>query len=150
MIVTFCGHADASLSKYEIDLLESTIIKIVQKFPDCKFYLGAYGNFDSTCFKILTSIKKNHCNIERIFITPYINDDYAKLKMLSKIYDGSIYPPLETYPKKFAIIKRNEWMIDNSKFLICYITRSFGGAYNTFKYALRKKLPYINVATFKN
>ena len=41
--------------------------------------------------------------------------------------------------KRFYITKCNEYMIDVSDFLICYVNRSFGGARHTLDYAKRKK-----------
>lgn len=54
-------------------------------------------------------------------------------------YDGTIYPDLEYVPKRFAIVKRNEWMINNSNFLIAHVKHDWGGAYRTLQYARRKK-----------
>ena len=64
-------------------------------------------------------------------------------------FNGTIYPDgLEFVPQKLAIIKRNEWMVDNSSFLIAYIDHEWGGAYRTFKYAQRKK--HIKVISIAN
>lgn len=52
-----------------------------------------------------------------------------------------------TWGQNVAIVKRNEWMIDKSSFLIAYIDHEWGGAYRTFKYAKRKKhIKVINIA----
>lgn len=50
---------------------------------------------------------------------------------------------IEKTPPKFAIIKRNEWMIDKSDFLIAYVEHNWGGAYRTLEYA--KKQSYTNI-----
>lgn len=54
-------------------------------------------------------------------------------------FDDTLYPEIEKVPPKFAIIKRNEWMIDKSDFLIAYVEHNWGGAYRTLEYAKRKK-----------
>lgn len=64
-----------------------------------------------------------------------------RIKYLQDNYDEIIYPPLEKIPKKFAILRRNEWMIDNADLVIAYIRRSWGGAAQTLKYAQKKHLP---------
>lgn len=56
-----------------------------------------------------------------------------------KEFDGTIYPDLEYVPKRLAIVKRNEWMIDKAAFLIAYVEHDRGGAYRTLKYAKKKK-----------
>lgn len=53
--------------------------------------------------------------------------------------------PLTT-PKRLKIIKANEYMVNNSDFLICYIDHTWGGAFKTFDYARKRKLKIFNVA----
>lgn len=98
MIVTFCGHADTILSKKEKERLEKIVRYLIDKNPGCKFYLGGYGSFDMKCLEILTDIKKQSNKIERIFITPYLNESYFKLQQAKYIYDDTIYPPIENSP----------------------------------------------------
>lgn len=146
MVITFCGHSQAVFTEEEkqrvYDIIESEIIK----YPDCVFYLGAYSDSD-TLFKItIDLLKAKYKNIKTVFVTPYLDDNYTKLKFAKDFYDDVIYPPLENVPKRYAIIKRNQWMVDNSDLLIAYVKLSFGGASKTLEYAKRKGKPYINVA----
>ena len=55
-----------------------------------------------------------------------------------KRFDDNLYSEIEKVPPKFAIIKRNEWMIDKSDFLIAYVEHNWGGAYRTLECAKRK------------
>lgn len=52
---------------------------------------------------------------------------------------SSTFPPIDNVPRKFAISKRNEWMVDVSDVVVSYVTHSWGGAAATAKYAMRKK-----------
>ena len=63
------------------------------------------------------------------------------------LYDGIIIPQelLGIHPKA-AITKRNRWMVDQSDLLIAFVQRDFGGAYETLKYARRKKVSVINIS----
>jgi len=146
MTVTFCGHSDFSFKDSDKEKLKDLLIKLVVKFPTCKFYLGGYGNFDALCFSTLKEIKKDFPNIELIFITPYLNNNYGKLNLAKNQYDNIIFPPLENSLPKFAISKRNEWMVDNSDLLIAFVHHGFGGASKTLDYAKRKKVNYYNLA----
>ncbi|MBR2735488.1 MAG: DUF1273 domain-containing protein, partial [Clostridia bacterium] len=56
-----------------------------------------------------------------------------------KRFDDTLYPEIEKTSPKFAIVKRNEWMIDKSDFLIAYVEYNWGEAYRTLEYAKRKK-----------
>ena len=71
--------------------------------------------------------------------------DDLKNKFNNDLYDGCIYPPIENTPKKYSILKRNYWIIDNCDYLIFYVIHSFGGAVKALEYAKRKKVKFINL-----
>ena len=64
-------------------------------------------------------------------------------------FDEVIYPALENVPPKYAIIRRNKWMVDRADLLIAYITHGWGGAARTYHYAKRKGIPTVNLAEAK-
>ena len=146
MIITFCGHSNFSFSDTTKNELKNLLIENIRKNPTCKFYLGGYGDFDSLCLRTLRELKKEFQSIELIFITPYIDKNYSKLKFAKYHYDDVIFPPLENVPRKFAILKRNEWMVDEADLVIAFVTYSWGGAAKTLEYAKRKKKTIINLA----
>ena len=53
-------------------------------------------------------------------------------------YDGTTYPPLEKVPPRYAIMKRNEWMVCESDVVISGVTHSWGGAAKTLEFAQKK------------
>lgn len=53
--------------------------------------------------------------------------------------------PINT-PTKYKIIKANHFMIDNSTYLICFISRTFGGAIQTFNYAKKRNVKIYNIS----
>ena len=81
-----------------------------------------------------------------LFITPYLDKNYSKLELAKYYYDDVIFPPIENVPRKFAILKRNEWIVDSADLVITYVKYSWGGAAKTVEYAKRKKVPIINIA----
>ncbi len=140
MIVTFCGHSDVSdlvkVEKWLFDTTEDLIIKGARTF-----YLGGYGQFDSLCKQVLLKHKKKYPDIELILIVPYLNHN-----MITDGYEVTIYPEIENTPPKFAIVKRNKWMVEKSDIVVAYVIHNFGGAYGTLKYAKTKKK---NIICFK-
>ena len=147
MTITFCGHSNCLFSDEEKKKLKQLLIKEIRKNPTCKFYLGGYGDFDGLCLRTLRVLKKEFQDIELIFITPYIDKNYSKLELAKYYYDDVIFPPIENVPRKFAILKRNEWMVDSAELVIAYVKYSWGGAAKTLEYAKRKKKQIINLAT---
>ena len=147
MIITFCGHSNFSFSDATKDELKNLLIEKIRKNPTCKFYLGGYGDFDRLCLSVLRELKKEFSNIELLFITPYLDKNYSKLEFAKDYYDAIIFPPIENVPRKFAILKRNEWMVNSADLVIAYVTYSWGGAAKTLSYAKRKNVPIYNLSS---
>jgi len=145
VIVTFCGHSDfCNKQDYEYQLLR--LIEEISKGQQIDFYLGGYGNFDYFAKECAKKFKEKHPHSRLIFITPYLNkwlDD--RRDYLVKEYDEIIYPDLESVPLKFAISKRNKWMVNQADYVIAYVCTHYGGAYNTLIYAHKRNKPYTNI-----
>ena len=149
MIITFCGHSNCLFNNDVKEQLKNILQNEIIKNPTCKFYLGGYGDFDGFCLRTLKALKTNFPKIELIFITPYLDKNYSKLEFAKYHYDDVIFPPLESVPRKFAILKRNEWMVNEADLVIAYVMYSWGGAAKTLEYAKRKKKTIINLTSTK-
>lgn len=148
MIITFIGHGTITNSHDLEDKVKCTIKNRISQNEKAYFYCGGYGDFDKLCASVCRQLKKEYPNTEIVYVTPYISVSYQeKMKYLthSKLYDSTIYPPLENTPPKFAISKRNEWMIANADIVISYVIRSYGGAYKSLQFAKRKKKEIIEL-----
>lgn len=123
MICAFFGHKDTPESIRP--LLESAVKQIIERYPDIMFYVGHNGNFDRMVLSVLKSLSKDFPTISYAVILAYLpTDKSAGFKDLPTIYPEGI----ECVPKKYAISYRNDWIVKNADIVICYITRSFGGA----------------------
>ena len=139
MLVTFCGHSQIPNSIDVAAALATIIEELIAEGAD-EFYLGGYGEFDSLAARAVRSAKAAHPEITATLVIPYMDREYDP-----KYYDGSVYPPLETVPRRFAISKRNEWMIDQADVVVSCVLHGWGGAATTLKYAERKKKRIISV-----
>ena len=110
---------------------------LIQQGAD-EFFLGGYGHFDFLCASVLREMKKEYPQIRLVLVLPYLNSS-----MLTEGYDETVYPPLESVPKRYAIVRRNEWMVRESDAVVAYVIRGFGGAAQTLDYARRKKKQII-------
>ena len=140
MVITFTGHASISFHERVKGIVKEAIRSNILKSSTVTCYLGGYGDFDEISARACKELKDEGFKMELIYVTPYINETKSPAR-----YDGTIYPPIENTPPKFAIKKRNEWMISNSDTVIAYVNHNFGGAYNSLQYAKRKKKKIINV-----
>ena len=132
MVVTFCGHREVNEPEKVRKWLHETIEGLILEGADC-FYLGGYGQFDAMAAGVVRELKMKYPQIRSVLVLPYLDREYDVSR-----YDESIYPPLENVPKRYAISKRNEYMVDNADVVIAYVLYGFGGASITFRYAERK------------
>ena len=137
MKCSFFGHRNAPFSlKNEL----ARCIENLIKENDAKvFYVGTQGAFDNLVWESLSELKRNYPDILCYKVLAYLP---TKEKFDS---EDTIYPEgLETVPRRFAIIKRNEWMIEHSDTVITYVRHS-GGAETFSSLANRKGKRVIEV-----
>ena len=138
MRVTFCGHKDVDNRNLVKRWVMSVCRELIMQGAD-EFLLGGYGGFDLLCASVLCELKETHPQIRLVLVLPYLQNSICV-----EGYDETVYPPLESVPKRFAISKRNEWMVQQSDILVAYVIHSWGGASKTLEYAQRKKKRIIS------
>ena len=132
MVVMFCGHKEISEPDKLRRWLEETVETLIQRGTDT-FYLGGYGAFDRLAANVVWSKKRLYPSVQSVLVLPYLDRAVDATD-----YDGTIYPPLENVPRRFAISRRNEWMVDHSDVVVAYVIHEWGGAATTLRYAKRK------------
>ena len=146
MIITFCGHKNIVDCCSVQEKLTNSIILLFSsaqnEHTSLSFYCGGYGEFDDLSEKTVEETRNRFPNVicEKLFITPYITPTYKERnEFMRQKFDNIVYPPLETVPYRYAIIRRNEWMIDQADIVIAHVRYSWGGAARSLEYAKRKK-----------
>ncbi len=139
MVCTFFGHRDC----YGLDekSLERAIEEMIVKGADT-FYVGHQGQFDAMVFACLTRLKDLYPHITFSVVLAYFPTKHDA-------YHGySLYPEgIEVGPPRFAIERRNRWMIAQADYCLCYVNDTWGGAYKFAKQAKKKGLPVINLGS---
>ena len=133
MTVTFCGHSEINRKEEFSNWLDVILPSLIEGGA-ATFYLGGYGAFDSLATAAVRRQKETYPHIEMILVLAYLNRDIDASR-----YDGTTYPLLENVPPRFAIVKRNEWMICKSDVVISGVTHSWGGAAKTLEFAQKKQ-----------
>lgn len=152
MIITFCGHRNLT-EREEVTAnltlnINQLFLKAQKEQTALSFYCGGYGEFDKLSEKIVEEVRKTFPAVvcKKVFVTPYINPSYLKCSREAEgKFDEVVYPPIDNVPYKFAIIRRNEWMIDKADLVIAYVRFSFGGASRSLSYAIRRKKKIIMI-----
>lgn len=146
-IVAFIGNREVADSQSVLEKLLSTLEELfgaecsdsLFRYP--VFYCGGYGAFSQIASDAIDIFRKRNPEIksEKLFITPYVTPSYLKVnKYMKEFYDEIVYPPLENVPPKFAISRRNQWMIDRCNLLVAYMENPFGNTRKCVEYAVRK------------
>ena len=140
MKVAFFGHSDAP-EEIKSDL-KSLIISLIDNYNANIFYVGNKGNFDSLVIKVLAETAKTYSSIKyRVVLSELpsgTNKDYLNSE--------TVFPAeLAAVPKKFAIDRRNMWMVENSDIVVTYVKRTFGGAAKFKSTAEKKGKIVINI-----
>ena len=138
MICTFFGHRDAPNSLTES--IKKAVIQLIENgIKD--FYVGNNGRFDFMVQDILANLIKNNGDINVRIVLSYIDE-----KAISGHQELTIFPEeLESVPKKFAISKRNEYLIKKSAIVLCYVENSFSNSHKWVEKARKKGLKIMNL-----
>ena len=134
---TFFGHREC----YSLDeqALMVAIEDLIRKCVDT-FYVGSQGQFDSAVYACLKQLRKIHPHIRVCVVLAYLPTEKNEYNDLA----DTMYPEIEGHPK-FAIERRNRWMLDHSDFLLCYINHTWGGACKFARLAKRRGKTVINL-----
>ena len=142
---TFFGHRDCpdtvkpKLKEMLIELIEGSGVET--------FYVGNHGRYDAITRAILNELKKDYPHINYTVVLAY----FPKENTIGEDYSDTIIPDgIENIPPRFAISYRNNWMLNQSDFVVTYITRPYGGAYQFYKKAVNQNRVVINIAEQKD
>ncbi len=142
MVCAFFGHRDAPES---IKLqLRQCITKLIENENVNTFYVGDKGNFDYMVFQELKRLKELYTHINYTVVLSKLPD-----KKDSTFYGSeknTMFPEsLEHTPPRFAISKRNSWLVDNADIFITYVIHSWGGAAQYKELAQKRGKCVINL-----
>ena len=136
----FFGHRDVT---HDIRAkLQFIIEQLITEKQINTFYVGHQGQFDSMVYSVLKELKVKYPQIRYTVVIAYMPDEHTK-----EVYgENTLYPDgLETVSRRFAISKRNDWMIQHSSFAICYVYKITGGAAKFREKAEKKGLRVVDV-----
>lgn len=135
VIVTFCGHRQVEDSEKIACQLAETLEMLAAEGADV-FFLGGRGEFDRLAARAVHALKQRHPHIRAVLVLSYLNRPQHETER--ELYDETLYPPLESVPKRFAIARRNTWMAEQADVLVTYVRRGYGGAASMLQHAQRK------------
>lgn len=142
---TFFGHRECP--DYVNVKLREVLIDLIINHDVDMFYVGNQGRFDTIVCSILQELKKEYPQINYAVVLAYMPgkhteyDDYSETMLPEGI--ESVHP-------RYAISWRNNWMLQQSNYVITYITHSWGGAAHFAESARKQNKHIINIAEIAN
>ena len=122
--------------------LKEQIEKLIREGLADNFLVGHQGQFDSMVYSVLKDLKATYPQITYSIVLAYMPDE----KTAGRYGDDTLYPDgLETVPKRFAISKRNEWMVRHSDYMICYVYKITGGAVKVREMAEKRGVKVVDL-----
>ncbi len=116
-VCTFFGMSCAN--QKILPCLTAVIEELILTEHVTTFYVGDKGKFDHFVQKALCEVKERHPEIKCYTVLAYLPGKRNELELPSLL--ETIYPEgMENVPPRYAIDRRNRWMIERSSFVISY------------------------------
>ena len=135
---TFFGHRDCPADIRP--LLYSSIEKLIVNDGVNHFLTGNQGKFDAYVQGALLQLKQRYPHITYCVVLAYLPAQSQRTELPTVFPEG-----MENVPAKFAISRRNHWMLKQSDIVLSYIARPWGGAAQMANRAARQGKTVINL-----
>ena len=141
---TFFGHRDCPSSVKES--LYAAVEGLICNQQVDTFYVGTQGSFDRMTYAALVELRKRYQHIKVYRVLAYMPrlSDIAQDR--SVLGDTILPEGIEKVHPRYAIVHRNNWMIDRSDYVIAYVTHPTGGAYQAVERAKKKGKTIIAIS----
>ncbi len=130
----FFGHRYVSAQKELKQELIDILIDLIENKDVRTFYVGQRGDFEFLTYNTLIELQEKYPDIQIVLVISYPEELHkTELKI-----DDFIYPvTAQCVYKRFAISYRNQWVAEQSDYIIAYVKYEQGGAYQSLKMAKR-------------
>jgi len=137
------GHKDTDSSI--APKIRTEIVKLIQEKDVNGFLVGNNGRFDYFVYSILKELKTEYPTISFSVVLAYLPGDKSEYGNYYSDNETCLPDGIELGPKRFAIERRNRWMIDHADYVITHVTHGWGGAAKFKELSEKKKKTVINI-----
>lgn len=139
---TFFGHRDCPDTIKPI--LQNTLTDLITNHGVEMFYVGHQGQFDALVRSTLQELQQQYPQFNYTVVLAYM----PYKAMLDDEYTNTMLPEgIESVHPRYAISWRNNWMLQQSQFVVAYVTHPWGGAAQYVHKAIKQKKSVFNLAT---
>ena len=137
---SFFGHRDCPSDLKP--LLKYVILDLIATHGVDMFYVGHQGGFDSLVRGVLRELEQEYSEVRYAVVLAYMPSEHPTLCDTS---DTMLPEGIELVHPRYAISWRNNWMLQESDFVIAYVAHSWGGAARYMQKAIRSGKIVINL-----
>lgn len=144
----FIGHREAD--ERILPQLERCVKRLILEEGVSCFYVGSYGGFDRMAATAVKKLKEKHPHIMLMLVLPY--HPAERQIALTSGFDRSYYPEgMERIPRRYAIVKANQHMVDCCDWLVCYVRHGASNSRKMLEYAKKRSwIQIVNLAEGMN
>lgn len=141
----FIGHRETPYT-FKEDLLKA-VEYVIREDGITQFVVGQYGSFDHMAASVVRELKNKYEDVSLYLLLPYHPAERPVEK--PEGFDGTYYPEGQEFaPKRLAIVKANQAMVNQCDVLIAY-AKGPGNSRNLVEYAHKRGVTVINLALLK-
>lgn len=140
LVCSFFGHRDCPDSIKT--KLREVLLDLITNHGVEMFYIGNQGRFDAIVRRVLRELKEDYSQINFAVVLAYMPEKQNKYTDCS---DTMLPEGIEYIHPRYAIAWRNDWMLQQSHYVVTYITHTWGGAAQYAEKAKRQDKIVINL-----
>ena len=142
MGVTLIGSREASQAI--VKRVEETLIRLIVENGETTFYVGNHGAFDLIVTAVFKRVKAQFPHVSCYVVLSHM-PTAPQTDELPTILPEAVVAS----PPKFAISRRNMWMIEHSSIVVTYAPYSFGNSAKYKAIAAKKGKRIIEISDEK-
>lgn len=135
---TFFGHRDCPETVRS--RLRAVLTELIEREGADRFYVGRQGAFDAMVRSVLRELAASYPQITYAVVLERLPRPGEPAEPDTVFPEG-----LERVPPRFAVARRNDWMLRQADLVVTYVTRSWGGAARYAEKARQQKKALWNL-----
>ena len=112
------GHRDSPASV--LPEIERAVEKYYLEYGMDEFVVGNHGSFDRMAAQAVRAVQKKYPSVHLTLLLAYHPSEQSG-EFISA-YNSTLYPDgMESVPRRFAILRANQYMVSRADGFICYV-----------------------------
>ena len=141
---TFFGHRDCPATIRP--KLREVLVALIEHQGVAQFYVGRQGAFDALVRGVLDELAAEYPHIRYAVVLERLPGKQNGQHSGEGSSHTMLPEGLETVHPRWAIARRNAWMLDKADYVVAYVTHSWGGAAQFVAKAARQKKKVIHLS----